>query len=160
MLATDPQADPRRKQATAGDVRLLVAMVKGQPVAVLYRPVAPGARGEGVPFSSLLRTIRFDQVEDVSKQVTLARGTETIPAAKGKPETTGPSGNFEFSIPLAVLGLKPRPGARIRGDVGVLRGSGIETTQRAYWCNKAAGLVSDIPSEAELTPQLWGWIEF
>jgi hypothetical protein len=24
------------------------------------------------------------------------------------------------------------------------------------FCNKATGIVSDVPSEADLTPQLWG----
>ncbi len=158
MLGTDPQADPRRRAAAAGDLRLLVAMVKEKPVAVLYRPVVPGSEGDGVPFSSPLRTVRFAEVREVSAEVTLARGTETAPEAKGQPATTGPSGDFEFSIPLAVLGLSPTPGAMIRGDVGILRGSAIETTQRAYWTNKAAGLVSDIPSEAELLPHLWGEI--
>jgi hypothetical protein len=55
-----------------------------------------------------------------------------------------------------VLGLKPRHGQTLRGDLGVLRGNGYETLQRAYWSNKASGLVSDLPSEAELTPRLWG----
>jgi hypothetical protein len=42
----------------------------------------------------------------------------------------------------------------------VLRGDGQKTVQRVYWSNKATGLVSDIPSEAELTPQLWGTFKF
>jgi hypothetical protein len=48
----------------------------------------------------------------------------------------------------------------LRGDIGVLRGDGDRTVQRAYWHNKATGLTSDVPSEAELTPQLWGRWEF
>ena len=145
MIGADPQADPKRPRAAAGDVRLLVAMVKGKPVAALYRPVAPGGGGEGVHFSSPLRTITFDRVDDVTKDLIFAAGA---------------GGEFEFSIPLATLGLKPEPGLTIRGDVGVLRGSEFQTTQRAYWTNKAAGLTSDIPSEAELTPQLWGRFTF
>lgn len=159
MLGTDPAA-PARQAAAAGDLRLLVAQVKGQPVAVLYRPVVPGHAGDGVPFGSPLRTIRFDEVRDVSAELVFAQGTETTEPGKGKPPVTGPGGDFEFSVPLATLGLGPAPGLSLRGDVGVLRGSGLETTQRAYWHNKATGLVSDIPSEAELTPHLWGTLEF
>jgi hypothetical protein len=32
--------------------------------------------------------------------------------------------------------------------------------QRVYWSNKATGIPADVPSEAELTPQLWGRWEF
>jgi len=156
MLGTDPNADPERKQAVAGDVRLLIARVKGKTVAVLYRPVAPDAQGERIPFSSPLRTIYFDDVRDVSDAVALANGKP----ANNRRVVPDPGGDFEFSVPLSVLGLAPKPGMKIRGDVGVLRGSRIETTQRAYWTNKATGLVSDIPSEAELLPRLWGTFEF
>jgi hypothetical protein len=31
---------------------------------------------------------------------------------------------------------------------------------RVYWSNKATGLTSDVPSEAMLTPQLWGTWQF
>jgi hypothetical protein len=48
----------------------------------------------------------------------------------------------------------------IRGDVGVLRGNGFQTLQRVYWSNKATGLVSDAPTEADLTPQFWGEMRF
>ena len=156
MLGTDPAANPARKQAAAGDIRLLIAIVKGKPMAVLYRPVAPGLTGDKVPFGSPLRTIYFDEVRDVTADLALAQGKP----ADDKAVVPDPAGDFEFSIPLSSLGLRPEPGMRIRGDVGVLRGNGIDTAQRAYWTNKATGLVSDIPSEAELTPHLWGMIEF
>ena len=31
-----------------------------------------------------------------------------------------------------------------------------QTTQRVYWNNKATAITADVPSEAELTPKLWG----
>ena len=65
-------------------------------------------------------------------------------------------GNYEISIPLATLGLRADVGATIKGDLGVLRGDGFQTMQRVYWSNKATGITADVPSEAELTPQLWG----
>jgi len=148
MIGTDPKADPKRNRALFaenGDVRLLVAAVKGKPAAVLYRPVAPGAVKDPVTFSSPLRTITFDRVEEVSQSIAFAKGEK---------------GEFELSVPLSVLGLKPEPGLVLRGDIGVLRGDGDRTVQRAYWHNKATGLTSDIPTEAELTPQLWGRWDF
>jgi hypothetical protein len=164
MLGVDPAADPQRRQPAAGDMRLLIALLKAsskdsaatKPLAMLYRPVVPGHTGDKVPFSSPLRTVAFDEVKDVSADLVLAQGQP----ATDKNVVPDPGGDFEFSIPLSVLGLTPQPGLRIRGDVGVLRGSGIETVQRVYWTNKATGLVSDIPSEAELIPRLWGWFEF
>jgi len=154
MLGTDAQANPDRKQAVAGDLRLLVTRVKNKTVAVLYRPVAPGTKTEPVQFSSPMRTIKFDRVDDVSDQVVLANAIVTN--EKDKTQTSV----FEFSIPLATLGLTPASGQSIRGDIGLLRGNGSQTLQRIYWSNKASGIVSDIPSEAELTPQYWGRFDF
>ncbi|MDB6077582.1 MAG: repeat containing protein [Akkermansiaceae bacterium] len=135
-----------RSAPVAGDLRLIVTTVKGQPKALLYRAVVPGTREpDKVPFSSPWRTITFDKVEDVTAQIEFATGGE---------------GNYEISIPLATLGLRPAPGARIRGDIGLLRGDGAETRSRAYWSNKSTGIVSDVPDEAMLTPELWGTLEF
>lgn len=125
-----------------GDQRLLAALVNGRPLAVRYRPKADGA-GEPVPFSSPWRTVTMAEVVQVP-DVDLA----------------GAQGNFELSVPLAAVGLRPKTGLRVRGDIGILRGSGGLTAQRLYWQNKATGLVSDVPGEAELAPQLWGWWEF
>ena len=82
-----------------------------------------------------------DAVEDVSQQVSVATDKE---------------GNYEISIPLAALHWQPKPGAIYRADIGVLRGANGQTTQRVYWANKATAITADVPSEAELTPGLWG----
>ncbi len=153
MLGTDPNADPQRKSAAQGDIRLLVSLVRSKPVAVLYRPIATTGPRNSAAFESPLRRLKFDDIEEVSRYVQLAMGGS-------KPSNGASGGDFEFSIPLAVLGLKPTPGTILLGDIGLLRGDGIRTTQRVYWSNKATGLVSDTPSEAELTPQLWGKVKF
>ena len=152
MFATNPSSDSQRKSAGPGDVRLLVSLVGGKPVAALYRPVATTAapKNEAV-FESPLGTLKFDDIEDVSSYVQFAVGNSTASSS---------TGDFEFSIPLKVLGLNPIPGTDLRGDIGLLRGDGERTTQRVYWYNKATGLVSDVLSEAELTPQLWGRFKF
>jgi len=132
-------------ESVPDSLRLLVAHVDGETAAVLYRPEDPAATGQPVPFSSPMRTITFDRVGDVSDQVTLA--------ADG-------AGNYEFSVSLALLGLEAKVGETVRGDIGVLRGNGFRTLQRAYWRNKATGITSDVPSEAELRPELWGTVAF
>ena len=70
-----------------------------------------------------------------------------------------PGGYFvEAAIPWKVLGIEAKTGLSLKMDVGVLFGnpSGTTTSSRQYWSNKATGLVSDIPGEADLTPNLWG----
>ena len=147
-------ADPQRMAPVAGDVRLLISMVNGKPVAMIYRPVAPGSGAKPVDFTSLVKTVKIDQVEDVSSDLDLGSSLE-----KDK-EGNVLLATYEFSIPLARLGLNPADGLSIRGDVGILRGDGLRTMQRVYWNNKSSGLVSDTPSEAELIPGLWGTFQF
>lgn len=130
--------------AVPGGERLLICQVSGRTTAALYRPRAPGTVTPPVAFSSPQRTLRFDRVDDVSTEVTLA----------------GENGDYELSVPLSLLSLSPQAGQTLKGDIGILRGSGFQTLQRVYWHNKATGLVSDIPSEAELTPLLWGTWRF
>ena len=98
-----------------------------------------------VLFAAPWHSITFDQVTDVSNQVQLAQDK---------------TGDYQINVPLSVLGLNPHSGMRIKGDIGILRGNGQETSARVYWANKATGIVSDVPSEAELTPSLWGTWEF
>ena len=143
MIGADGTADPDRRAAAEGDERLLVTVVKGNTLALLYRAVVPGTT-DPVPFSSPWRTIRIDRVDDLSDQVVLS----------------GAEGSWEFSVPLVALGLAPDAGVTLKGDVGILRGNGFRTMQRVYWSNKATGITADVPSEAELTPQLWGRWEF
>jgi sugar lactone lactonase YvrE len=146
MIGTDPHANPKRMVPVAGDVRLLVYSVNGKTKAMLYRAVMPGTANP-VAFSSPSRTITLDRVEDVSSSISL------------EAKTGQDSGSYVFSIPLATLGLHVAPGDRIKADIGILRGNGVQTVQRVYWNNKATGITSDVPSEAELTPNLWGdWL--
>ena len=140
MLGTDAKPALDRPAPVPGDQRLLITLVKGKPRAMLYRAKVPGT-AQPVAFSSPWRTIHMDSVEDVTAQVVFA---------------TDGSGNFEISIPLATLHWQPKSGDIVRADLGVLRGSNFQTTQRVYWSNKATAITADVPSEAELTPMLWG----
>ena len=67
--------------------------------------------------------------------------------------------NYALRIPLSLVGLRPRRGGTLRGDIGVLRGQNGATVARVYWSNKATAIVSDVPSEAALAPQNWGVVE-
>lgn len=100
---------------------------------------------KSVPFSLPWRTLYIDQVEDVSDKIGF---------------TADDSGNFEISVPLDVIQLEPRPGLTIKGDFGILRGVDFQTISRTYWSNKATGITSDVPSEAEFAVPLWGEWKF
>jgi hypothetical protein len=128
--------------AIEGGERLLVTQIKGKTTAVLYRQKAAG-HGTPMAFSSPLRTVPFASVEDISAQVVLQEDHH---------------GTYQVSIPLSMLGPESAwmPGATVKADLGILRGNGFQTLQRVYWSNKATGIVADVPSEAELTPLLWG----
>jgi hypothetical protein len=139
MLATDVTASPKRTKAEVGDTRILITKMKGKPIAVLYQPVSTIIKASA-SFSSPWRTITFDRVEDISTKISFA--------AK--------NGCYELSIPLSSLGLSPKDGMEIKGDIGILRGNGFQTMQRLYWQNKATSTVADVPTEATLTPHLWG----
>jgi hypothetical protein len=158
MIGTSATADPKRPKAVQGDLRLLVSQPGGKTAAMLYEPVSPGAKTPPVEFGSPLRTIQFDRVTDISDRVKLV--STTVPDLKADKNGSIKLTTFELAIPLELLGFQPEKGREYAFDIGVLRGDGSQTLQRAYWHNKASGLVSDIPSEAELLPALWGKVIF
>ncbi len=150
QLGTDPAADPKREKPVAGDLRLLVARVGGKTKAMLYRQVVPGTK-EPEPFISPVKRVTIDRIDDVSAEVQVVV-SPFCPA----PNTYADEVVYECSVPLATLGLKTAPGMKLLGDLGVLRGNGIETAARVYWSNKTTTFVCDIPGEVELNPSLWG----
>jgi len=65
------------------------------------------------------------------------------------------------TLPLEDLGLEPVIGATHRMDWGVLSSrDGNLTTARNYWANTTASGTTDEPTEARLTPNLWGFMRF
>jgi hypothetical protein len=141
MLGADPKADSRRQSPVPGDLRLLVTQVEGRTKAVLYRVVATnGTADERFTFASPVGRVEFAEVADVSDRVKLA----------------GNGGDFEFSVPLSVLGWAPKVGESYSGDLGILKGYAGQTVRRTYWSNRNTAIVSDVPSEARLQPGHWG----
>jgi len=140
MLDPAPTGDPGAKPSSR-ILRLLITRAQGQTKAVLYRPCAPGSPPEQrTVFASPVGEVAFESVLDVSSSVQLEQS----------------DGTYSVWIPLELLGWNPRSGQKFRADVGVLRGNGAQTLQRAYWNNRNTAIVSDIPSEARLQPDNWG----
>ncbi|HUU91564.1 MAG TPA: FlgD immunoglobulin-like domain containing protein [Phycisphaerae bacterium] len=153
QLGADPSALPNRTAPVPGDLRLLIAPFKGQPVAILYRHRVPGTK-QPVPFSSPWRTENVDVVKR------LASAKLNVAVGRNAAGTTGYI--VEAAIPLAELGLKPAPGKAYRADFGVLYGdaAGLITGLRSYWSNQNTGLVNDVPGEIMLQPNAWGTVQF
>lgn len=143
--AVDLMLGPDTDKDAAGQLRLLVTYKDKAPIAVLNQKKAPGAAAsEKFDFSSPWRTITFDRVV-VAKSVAVA----SAPTQGGY--------IVEVSVPWTVLGVQPKSGLKLKGDVGALFGDGgTQTISRQYWSNKATGLVNDVPGEADLSPRLWG----
>jgi hypothetical protein len=148
QLATDPSAPAGRNDAVAGDLRLSIGNFKGKPTAVLYRKVS----GEKHP-----KTFSSGVVQNyVMDSVTVVEGAkiEVKKSAKGYV--------VEAAIPLAVLGLKPADGLKLKGDFGVTHGdpAGTRTRLRSYWSNQHTGIVDDAVFELMMEPKNWGTIQF
>ena len=164
MIGTNADAPPDRQNPVEGDQRLLITRVGEKTVAVRYRAVVAGDK-KPVPFASPTRTVSFDRVDEVGDSVRFAQGTAPIEEFHegnvfGNRTDKYEGVAYEVAIPLSVLGLNPVAGQTLRGDLGILIGNGFQTIQRVYWNNKGTALVSDIPGEAMLTPQLWGKWQF
>jgi hypothetical protein len=127
-----------------GDLRLFVTMKNGQPLAVLYRQKTADGQGTPQTFASPVGQVTFDDVEDVSANVEVAQS----------------GSNYEFSVPLAVLGLNNPQGKTFQGDVGMVLSDGAHARARIYWHDKADSMTSDLPSEARLNPGEWGRFKF
>ncbi len=156
QIATDPAADPKRVTPAPGDVRVLVSRRAGpstgsgtgvKPVALVYRPKVAGFAGEALVFTSPTGKESFDKIE-VWEDVKLEY------------EKTETGFNAVVTLPLAKLGLTPKPGTTLRLDVGYIFGNetGNTTATRAYWSNHSfsSGVTQDVPNEARLEPAQWG----
>ena len=151
-LGTRPAAAADRKTPEEGDIRILVTRAGGKPVAVLYRPVAPGAPAADAWETSTPAggTTAFDQVK-------------ILAGARIFVHEDANGYSVEAAIPLAELGLKAAPpnGTVMKMDWGVLTTvDGFSTNTRQYWANEIASGVSDEPTEARLEPGLWGYARF
>ncbi|HUT58089.1 MAG TPA: hypothetical protein VM238_14315 [Phycisphaerae bacterium] len=148
QLGTDPQADPKRGEAAAGDVRISIGNLDGTPAAVVYRAVAKQKNPK--TFSSgVVKKYTMDSVM-VAADVKISV----------KPRKDGYA--VEAAIPLSLLGLANPAGKALRGDFGVTFSDpkGTDTLLRTFWSNQATGIVNDDVFELKMEPKNWGQIVF
>ncbi|HUT32345.1 MAG TPA: PA14 domain-containing protein [Planctomycetota bacterium] len=150
MLETRGGLDPKRADAAEGDIRLSFTMVGGKPAAILYDYVVPGTPKEArLPFSSPWRTLYIDRAAILAE-------------AKVAVERKGDRYVLEAAVPLAAIHLDPAKTPTLRGDVGRVLSdqTGTRAVDRVYWANQNTKIMSDVPSEARLQPNLWGTFVF
>ena len=142
LLAADGQHDPNQ----AGGVRVLVTLLGDQPTAVVYRPHGPG--DQPFVFESPVRKSSFQYVAKEPSITVQARRQEQ-------------SYEVVASIPWSVIGVTPRDGSTLRGDVEALfgrqAGGGVERIVR--WVDRQTNVVNDTPTEAEFFPGRWGTLK-
>lgn len=150
QIATDPAANPTRSSAAPGDLRLFVAPMGAENVAVLYRHRVPNAPAkDAVVFQSPWRAEKVDVVKRLlNAEIVVQRQPNQY--------------TVTVSLPLVELGLQYALGKTLRGDFGVIYGNPTGTINilRNYWSNQVTGLINDVPGEIMLAPNLWSDITF
>jgi len=153
QIALSPNADRKRGEAVAGDVRLSIGSstaLGGTATAVLFRPVAPDRKGENS------RSFSSGVVKDY-----MVDSVELIKDARIEVRKSQNGYLVEAAIPLAALGLQLKPGFATTGDFGATHGNeGKQTTLRTFWSNQSTGIVDDDVFELKLQPGNWGELRF
>jgi len=132
-----------------GPVRILGANVSGKPTVVYWQLNSETEENPTtyVVGNNLRSAVKFPVVKTLTNA--------TLKVEKGFTSYT-----CLLTVPLEDIGLKigkdvPKD---LTGIVGVIYSNpaGDNRAARLYWHNKKTGMVSDVPSEARLTPQEWG----
>ncbi len=138
--------DDQSNQVIAGDMRLLFSVFENKPVAVLYRYKALESETHNpVEFSSPVMTVRFEVMKII---------TDSAIAI----DRIGGKYALRAAVPLKALGWNPQSGKNYKADLGIIYSdpNGQTNQLRMNWANKNTGLVSDLPAESQLHPELWG----
>ena len=139
-----------QQRMAVGDTRIIVTRTpEGKMVATRYRPV----------------TADKDKPNKASF-TTQSSGTDAfdeIVAWNGLPmhcKAEKDSYIVEVAVPWAALGITPKSGLTLIGDVGVIYGNqgGTKNAIRYMWSDKSpeVSINNDIPSESRLHPNNWG----
>ncbi len=146
----NPDADPGRTAAVAGDMRLVIAPLGGRTAVMRYVFVDPSAEGEPMIFASPVGRVavaRVEEVDDANVAVERRDGGYRV----------------RVDIPWRSLGERePFKGGVRRADAGVIFGdaTGTRVVRRQYLFDDGGQEVSDIPSETRVDPSKWGRFEF
>lgn len=150
QMSVGGEQSANRRDPNANDIRICIAQLGKNPVAVLMKPVDPSASKEHeLTYTSPVQPKHFDNVQIIKNAAVKVRTIEG-------------GYTIEASIPLTAIGMKPVKGLAVRGDVGFISSdpAGNINIARTYWANPNTNLVNDLPQEASLTPNAWGELVF
>jgi hypothetical protein len=135
-----------------GDLRLIVSRTKdNKTVATLYRPrTSEVAKPNKARFQSPTGQEEFDEVvswNDLPVVYTSSKTGYTV----------------ELTVPWQRLGVQPKAGLTLIGDVGIIFGNqgGTRNAVRYLWSDRSpeVSINNDIPSEVRIHPNQWGkWV--
>ena len=141
-----------RSKPGAGDVRLLAAMVHGQPRLLGMKVVSGQAKQPLAYTTPASGTKAFDFVGEVP-----GGSASLVPDADGKGYTA------LLTVPRAFVEVPINAGANLKGDIEVLLSGegqrGLQAVSRNWLYSGGhveTTMVDDIPTEAWLYPQYWG----
>jgi len=149
-LFRSPENNP--KDVKEGDVRILITLINEKPKLVIYRYKIPESEEKDKEvFASPIRSVTVDKVEILEKPDVMIRKFRNGYNVEGKIKWNEIWQNFKI-----------KEGIKIPFDFGIIYSTptGESVSDRIYWSNKFPGTVSDLPSEVEIKPLLWGWCEF
>ena len=143
-----PQGGPQTHRSGCGRPPPLDRQLPGKADG---RPLPPRGGREKAPL------IQLGRVQELRHAVRRRAAGGPLKVVSGKDFYT-----VEAAVPLAALGLEPRAGQTLRGDLGVTFGdpAGQRTRLRSYWSNQHTGIVDDAVDELMLRPTYWGEIQF
>ncbi len=146
QLGTDAGADGKRGEAVRGDLRLSIGQLQGKNTAVIYRKVSDEKAAKTFYSGTCKSGYTMEFVKILPNVNIVARPVD------------GQQVVVEAAIPLKELGVSPKPGLKLRGDLGATFSdpAGKDTNLRVYWSNPAAGIVADEVAELKMQPALWG----
>ncbi len=136
-------------EVAVGDLRLIVARDHaGKMAATLYRPkTAEAAKPNKAEFTSPTGKETLDEVVPLNDL--------PMHCAADKEGYV-----VELAVPWAKLGVAPKSGLQLVGDVGVIFGNkgGTRNAIRHLWADRSpeVSINNDIPSESRIHPNDWG----
>jgi hypothetical protein len=137
-----------RRAPAEGDLRILFSKLEGTPVAIRYRAIAPGSTSPRVSFASGVGVEWFAAVEPLKTARVAIADTATGYA-------------LEAAVPWAELGVTATAGMKMLGDLGVVfADAGGRSRAERFCVFNADPFLTDVPTEARLTPDKWGTLIF
>jgi len=141
-----------RNKPILGDLRILMAKMKGQPRLIAMKPLSGQTKNPQTYFTPSTGTKPFDFVGD-------------IPGGKIvlTPDADGRGYTALMTVPRSFLEFSITPGAPLKGDVEVLlsgmKSQGLQAVSRNWLFSgkhSETTMTDDLPTEAWLYPQYWG----